>query len=451
MKNLSTIPCLKMFTVSLILCAFTQITNAQSFSKLKDKVNKSVEKAVEKTMGTKTEADKAKEEKEAKDRSEYHVGTQNGEKPMFSVKPPANGRLFLTLQKEDRFWGGYIKLISQPDKDEKDPNILDHVKVGVGSFYGNGESASYASYQDGKRTEEKIFDNEPDIPYSPEHIYIQNPGNVKGFEYYSDPEKGCSFKFEGKTYGPYNTDASAGKLVFGQGAVLIKGLGRFYGSISYTNGRSKTPTSTNQIISPSGTLELVCGKGHLSSGVSYPEGDLCMYYYALGDPNDLKLPVTFKLSNGKIQGPVKYEVWSRYYTPFLSDNGFLVALSPLPEVRQYFDQQNTLGYYKDASTLNGVFTDGKFSNVALVDFKTELTFEVPLNRQGLLISNTPEKSVFYSNHTLYYPNGSKPKEAISNMGDVQLLHFNGREYLVWIEVIKNANGQHQVYVAQREL
>ncbi len=451
MKNVSRISLIKLLAMLFILCTFVQMAKAQGFNKLKNKVNKAVEKTVEKTMGTNTEADKATEDKEAKDQSEYHVETMNGEKPMFSITPQANGRLFLTLQKEDRFWGGYIRLISQPEKDEVNPNILDHVKVGVGSFFANGESASYASYQDGKRTEEKISDNEPDIPYNPEHIYIQNPGKVDGFEYYSDPEKGCSFKFEGKTYGPYNTDASTGKLVFGQGVVLIKGRDRFYGSISYSNGWSKTPTSTNQIISPTGTLELVCGKGHLSSGVSYPEGDLCMYYYAQGDPNDLKLPVTFKLSNGKILGPFKFEVCAKYYTPFLSDNGFLVALSPLPEVKEYFDQQNTLGYYKDAATLNDVFTQGQFSNVATIDFKTELAFEVPVNRKGLLISDKPENSVFYSNHTLYYPNGSKPKETISNMGDVQLLRFNGKEFLVWIEVMKSSNGQHQVYVAQKEL
>ena len=51
-------------------------------------------------------------------------------------------------------------------------------------------------------------------------------------------------------------------------------------------------------------------------------------------------------------------------------------------------------------------------------------------------------------HTLYYADGTK--ETIDNTGDAQLVHFNGKDYIVRFAMKKVEDG-HEIYVCQKEL
>jgi hypothetical protein len=85
---------------------------------------------------------------------------------------------------------------------------------------------------------------------------------------------------------------------------------------------------------------------------------------------------------------------------------------------------------------------------AIIDYKTSLKFPVEVAKKNLLIARNPAKSVLYKMHNLYYPDGTK--ETIDNVGDAQLVNFNGKEYIVWFEMKKAADG-HEIYVCQKEL
>ncbi|MEO6135070.1 MAG: hypothetical protein ABIP35_07950, partial [Ginsengibacter sp.] len=85
---------------------------------------------------------------------------------------------------------------------------------------------------------------------------------------------------------------------------------------------------------------------------------------------------------------------------------------------------------------------------AIIDYKTALKYPVEIAKKNLLIAMNPSKSVLYKMHTLYYPDGTK--ETIDNVGDAQLVNFNGKEYIVWFEMKKVADG-HEIYVCQKEL
>jgi hypothetical protein len=424
---------MKKIVVLFIAMGIVMLTHSQTrfLKKMKDKVDKGIDKTVDKATGTdNTQTEVEKKEDVAS--SEYNDATENGEKPLFATTPPANGKLMLTIKAGDNFWGGYVQLTSQPGKEEKNPNILDHIKVGAASLLNKGEMSAYASYLDGERTAAK-GDDGVEIPMKPTQAFLTTTITTGGFELYNDPLKECTYKYNGKTYGPYVSDAATGKIVTHEQVVLIKQTSRFYAFLSISNGWSKTPTSTFKIITENNPIEFT--------------------YYSQGKSGNTTLPVTFKLNNGKILGPVQNDLYHKYYTPFLSDNGFLIALSPgreSDEEKQRFDLNNKLYYFMDPEFMQQMFTNNKFTSKAIVDFNTVLTYEVPLSRQGFLTSSKPEKSVFYKDHFLYYANGSKPKEQINNMGNVQLLSFNGKEYLVWFEVINDSRGP-KIYVAQKEL
>lgn len=57
--------------------------------------------------------------------------------------------------------------------------------------------------------------------------------------------------------------------------------------------------------------------------------------------------------------------------------------------------------------------------------------------KNLLVASNPAKSIFYRSHTLY-PDGRK--ETIDNVGEAQIINFNGKDYIVWFEMMKAAEG-----------
>jgi hypothetical protein len=93
-------------------------------------------------------------------------------------------------------------------------------------------------------------------------------------------------------------------------------------------------------------------------------------------------------------------------------------------------------------------TQAENTTEAWVDYTTKLTYPVNITKQHLLLATNPAKSVLYNMHTLYYADGTK--ETIDNVGDAQLVNFNGKNYIVWFEMMKVADG-HEIYVCQKEL
>jgi hypothetical protein len=85
---------------------------------------------------------------------------------------------------------------------------------------------------------------------------------------------------------------------------------------------------------------------------------------------------------------------------------------------------------------------------AYIDYTTKLNYPVNITQKNLLLASNPAKSVVYQLHSLYYPDGTK--ETIDNVGDAQIINFNGKDYIVWFEMMKAAEG-HQVYLCQKEL
>ena len=147
------------------MCIYIAPAQAQLLKKLKDKVNKTVDKTGDKATGTdspKTETEK----KEDAASDQYSDVTENNERPIFVDIAPANGKMVLKLKKNDLFWGGYITIKGQPKKGDTTANVLDFVNARVGSMYNAGEMSSYAIYFDGQR----VLNDPYIIPLRPEFI-----------------------------------------------------------------------------------------------------------------------------------------------------------------------------------------------------------------------------------------------------------------------------------------
>ena len=141
---------MKKFLILLIFCSIGVMSHAQFFKKLKDKVNKTVDKTIDKATGTnnpKTETEK----KEDAASIHYSDVTENKEKPIFIDAAPANGKMVLKLNKGDVFWGGQIAITGQSKKGDANANVLDFINARVGSLFTAGEMSSYAIYVDGQR------------------------------------------------------------------------------------------------------------------------------------------------------------------------------------------------------------------------------------------------------------------------------------------------------------
>ncbi len=88
------------------------------------------------------------------------------------------------------------------------------------------------------------------------------------------------------------------------------------------------------------------------------------------------------------------------------------------------------------------------ATTAYVDYHIKLSYPVSIDKEHLLIATNPAMSVLYKNHVLYYPDGRR--ETIDNVGDAQICHFNGKDYILWFAMMKIADG-HEIYVCGKAL
>ena len=429
---------------------------AQLLKKIKDKVNNAVDKPASKTAGTdnsKTETEK----KEDAASNQYSDVTENNERPIFVDAAPANGKMMLKLKQSDLFWGGHIFITGQPKKADVNANILDFINARVGSFYTAGEMSSYAIYFDGKR----LLNDSLSIPLRPEFIsYDVNKSpffsSTEGKAGTPDPTAAAAliqakgnkpvtkedeaefarlmsggitqptftFKFNGKTYGPF--EGTGEKMLVLKSMADGKQSQKFYGlgSESYIG---KEGAGFNALIQTEKTVVRV--KDGFQTEPTYPSGFMVM---AKGNTVN-----TF--SNGKTMPVIKVaDIEKNMY-------------DAIPKGGKYFSDI----YGTDSGHVVCIVTEfDKNKNIAkpiteaMVDYKTVLKYPVEISRKNLLISRNPAKSVLYKMHTLYYEGGAK--ETIDNVGDAQLVSFNGKEFIVWFAMKKVADG-HEIYVCQKEL
>ncbi|MGG9960414.1 hypothetical protein [Ferruginibacter sp. SUN106] len=448
---------MKKFIGICLLCGFTIITHAQLLKKIKDKVNKGIDKKIDKAVGTeKPTTETEKKENAASD--QYSDVTENNERPIFVDKAPDNGRMVLQLKKDDLFWGGYIQLKGQPKKTAANAVILDSIAARVGSFYTKGEISSYAIYVDGQR----FLNDSSAIPLRPNFIsydvnktpfFISTEGKVgtpdpmaavaavqaKGNKPLTKEDEAefaktlggqtiqptFTFKYNGKTYGPF--EGTGEKLLVLKSMTDGKPTEKFYGF-----GWQMVKVSEKQMVAQ-GLLQTEKKLLHIKDYVittlmpSYPAGIMA---FAQGVNNH-------SFSNGKTVAVVKiagiadglmnlYTADNKYYSEvYGTDSGHVVSIVKLKDITQ---ADNTTEAY--------------------IDYTIKLTYPVNITKKNLLVASNPAKSVLYKQHTLYYADGTK--ETIDNVGDAQIINFNGKDYIVWFEMMKNAGG-HQVYVCQKEL
>jgi len=437
MKSFIKLCGIKKLIILSIMCVFLSPVKAQFFNKLKDKLNKTVDKSVNKALGIDKSASEI-EKKENAASDQYSDETENNEKPIFADKVPVNGKLLLKLKKEDRFWGGYIQLQSQPKKGVVNPNILDYIQAKVGSFYDKGEISNYAVYFDGKRLENDSLL----IPLRPEFkTYDKNKtkfftetesaGTYTAASGISHPitKSTFAFKWNGKNYGPF--DGGGEKMLILKSLTDGKPTEKFYGFGNQMVKVSEKQRSLQGLIQTENELIYVKDYFLYTLEPTYPAGTMA---FAQG----VKVH-TF--SNGKTVAVVKIPDISsenminggKYFSEvYGTDSCHVVCI-----VRQ----KNTVQKETDTENYNTM--------EAYVDYTTKLDYPVNITKKNLLLASNPAKSVIYQLHTLYYPDGSK--ETIDNVGDAQIINFNGKDYIVWFEVMKAADGQHEVYVSQKEL
>lgn len=443
-------------TIILAVMSFC-ISNAQAqfLKKIKDKVNNAVDKTVAKTAGTdssKTEIEK----KEDAASDQYSDVTENNEKPVFVDAAPANGKMVLKLKNGDVFWGGQIAITGQSKKGDANANVLDFINARVGSLFTAGEMSSYAIYVDGQR---HLNNDSFSIPLRPEYIsyninkttfFTSTEGKVgtpdpmaavaavkaKGNNVTKEDEAEFaktafgqmtqptfSFNYNGKTYGPF--DGTGEKMLVLKSMTDGKPTQKFYGlgSESYIE---KKQAGFNALIQTEKTVVRI--KDGFETAPTYPSG-----FMAMAQGNAVN---TF--SNGKTVPVIKIAgIESNMYNTkpgdkfiaetFGTDSGRVVCILTQKDV-------TGLAY--------------KVGVEAMIDYKTRLTYPEEITRKNLLVAHNPAKSVLYKMHTLYYSDGTK--ETIDNVGDAQLISFNGKEYIVWFEMKKAAYG-HEIYVCQKEL
>ncbi|MEP6673883.1 MAG: hypothetical protein ABJA78_01965 [Ferruginibacter sp.] len=454
---------MKKMILLLCVCIYIMPAQAQLLKKLKDKVNKGVDKAVDKTVTktTGTDTDKPQtqiEKKEAAASDQYSDVTENNEKPIFVDAAPANSKMVLKLKKGDRFWGGYITVTGRPRKGDVNPNVLDFINVRVGSFYTAGEISSYAVYFDGQR----LLNDSSAIPLRPEFIsyeinktpfFISTEAKVgtpdpmaavaaakaKGNNLTKEDEAQFAktmggqitqatftFKYNGKTYGPF--EGVGEKMLVLKSMTDGKPTQKFYG-FGAENYVSKKEFGMGALIQTETNVVRVKDYVLTTLALSYPTG--CMAFAPGGKMN------TF--SNGKT-------------VPVIEVAGIQKSMyEALPNGGKFFSEI----YGTDSGHVIGIVTEVDKTNhmaktpvEAIVDYKTVLSYPVEITKQNLLVAGNPAKSVLYKMHTIYYPDGSK--ETIDNVGNAQLVGFNGKEYIVWFAMTKVADG-HEIYVCQKEL
>ena len=434
-----------------ILSVSTLFSQSQLLKKLKDKANNGVNKAIG-ISKPQTEIEK----KEAAASSEYSDATENNEKPIFVDVAPANAKMILKLKKGDRFWGGHIAITGQPKKG--DANVLDFVNTRVGSFYTTGEMSSYAIYFDGQR----FLNDSAIIPLRPQFIsYDVNKtpffssteakvgtpdpmaavaaAKAKGNNVTKEDEAAFAktltgtttqgtftFKNNGKTYGPF--EGMGEKMLVLKSMADGKPTQKFYGlgAESYVG---KKEAGMQGLIQTEKSILRVKDYVLTKLALTYPNGALA---FAPGaDVN------TF--SNGKTVPVIKIAgIEDNMYNAVASGSKFFSEIYGT-------DSGHVVGIVTEVDKINHM---GKTPVEAMIDYKTMLKYPLEITKQNLLIAKNPAKSVLYKMHTLYYADGTK--ETIDNVGDAQLVSFNGKEYIVWFAMMKVADG-HEIYVCQKEL
>lgn len=446
---------MKKILIVLILCSTGVISQAQLLKKLKDKVNKTVDKTVDKATGTnssKTEIEK----KEDASSDQYSDVTENNERPIFVDAAPANGKMVLKLKKNDLFWGGYITLKGQPKKGDTTAKLLDFINARVGSLFNAGEMSSNAIYFDGQR----LLNDPYIIPLRPEFISYDNnktafftsteakvgtpdpmaavaAAKAKGNNLTKEDEQEFantlagkitpatfSFKNNDKTYGPF--DGIGEKMLVLKSMADGKPTGKFYGFGTETIIVKDSFTS-NALIQTEKTVVRI--KDGFETAPTYPSGFMAM---ARGNivntfSNGKKVPVIKVVAIEKNMYDAIPKGGKYFSEIYGTDSGHVVCIVT------EFDKTNNMA---------------KPMTEAMVDYKTVLKYPVEISKKNLLIARNPAKSVLYKMHTLYYPDGNK--ETIDNVGDAQIVNFNGKEYIVWFEMKKGADG-YEIYVCQKEL
>jgi hypothetical protein len=452
----------KVILLVIVLSQIISPANAQLMKKLNQKINKVTDKALGNDQSEeKKQTDLEKKEDDAQ--SAYSDVTENNERPIFVEVAPSNGKMMLKLKKSDLFWGGYITITGQPKKDDTNPNVLDYINVRLASMFNAGEMSSYAIYFDGKR----VLNDPNIIPLRPEFISY----DINKTPYFSSTEATSSgppdmaavqakmqemqnrggkpmtkeeeesfqntfsmkitpptftFKYNGKTYGPFNgigekmfvlksmTDGQPTEKFYGFGTESITGDGVLI---------------MNALIQTEKTVLRIKDYVLTTLAPSYPTG--YMAFTPGGKVN------TF--SNGKTVPIIKVAGIENSIYDVIKNGGKFISET----------------YGTDSGKVVCIVREVDKTNQtvqppveAMIDYKTVLKYPVEVAKQNLLVSRNPAKSVLYKMHTLYYADGTK--ETIDNVGDAQLVNFNGKEYIVWFEMKKGTDG-HEIYVCQKEL
>lgn len=438
----------KIFLLSVMALCIAS-THAQFLKKIKDKVNKAADKTADKAVG----ADKTETEKKENDAaSEYSDATENNEKPIFVNAAPANGKMILKLKKGDLFWGGHISITGQPKQKDVNANVLDSINARVGSFYTAGEMSSYAIYFNGQR----FLNDASAIPLRPTFIsydVTKTEGKVgtpdpvaavaavqaKGNKPLTKEDEAefaklaggqitpatFTFKYSGKTYGPF--EGTGEKLLVLKSMTDGKPTEKFYGFGWQMVKVSEKKMVAQGLVQTEKKLLRVNDYMATTLAPTYPAGTMA---FALGGKVN-------SFSNGKTIAIIKIAgiadnlnnaatADNKYFSEIYgTDSGHVVSIVKLKDMTQ---TENT--------------------TEAWIDYTTKLTYPVNITKEHLLLASNPAKSVLYHQHTLYYPGGTK--ETIDNVGDAQMIHFNGKDYIVWFEMMKAADG-HKIFVCQKEL
>ena len=443
----------KIILLVIVLSQTMSPASAQLMKKLNQKINQVTDKA----LGIDQQDDKKQtslEKKEYDAQSEYSDATENNEKPIFVDAAPPNGKMVLKLKNGDRFWGGYITIKGQPRKDDVNANVLDFINARVGSFYTAGEISNYAIYFDGQRH----LNDSSIIPLRPEFISYdttnrsffsstegtstglipdmdamsQLKANMteeedKAFKKKMTPtitQPTFSFKFNGKTYGPF--DGIAQKMLVLKSMTDGKPTGKFYGFGSETFFEEEEFGYKALVQTEKAVIRV---KHFVATSLTYPTGFMAM----------VQGTAVNTFSNGKTVPVIEVAGIEKRMLDAIQKGG------------KFFSEI----YGTDSCHVVCIVTEIDKTNhspqppvEAIIDYKTVLKYPMEVAKQNLLIASNPAKSVLYKMHTLYYPDGTK--DTIDNVGDAQLVSFNGKEYIVWFEMTKVANG-HEIYVCQKEL
>ncbi|MEO6850433.1 MAG: hypothetical protein ABI203_06635 [Mucilaginibacter sp.] len=475
-----------LFSLCVLFYCFAP-AQAQLLKKLKSKVQKAVDQSVAPDNGASNSSTKQKEDAAS---GEYSDATENNERPIFIDKGPANGKMVLKLKKDDRFWGSYVRLKGQPGKADAAASILDYLDARILAFYPLGEVSQYFIYINGKR----IKNDSLTIGVRPEYIEWA----INKSPYFTGTEAKVTMPA-----GSITTQDDVNKMTTG-GNLSLADMQKMADKMkdmtpeqqaAYAQSNFKVPSAQQQQDIKKVTADSkdrtnpVVTQGTFAfenNGIKYgpftgvginmmvfkpmEPGTPGNKFYGLGgEPFFGKKEAGYHAviqTSEKVTRINDYPIGGLFEPTYPTGAQILVqgkkdfnftdgTTVPIPAKPVFMDSGvlNVLIYGTDAGHIvcipSGMqqISDGG-AKTAWIDYKTKVTYAVPIDKQHLLIATDPAKSVLYKNHTVYYPDGRK--EILDNVGDAQLYNFKGKDYLLWFEVMKIDNG-HEIYVCQKEL